>query len=387
MDIHVRCKIKQIFGCCVYAKVIRLYLLVDLYKKVFEHKIKTKLMRMIEMIYKLKDNAKDSLQIAMDNFRDWLNSKTDNGDRYLKITIFFLHNAVELYLKSILIQIDETCIYSEDKQKLHRLCLAAEKSGLSLDEYLLKENVHTKSYRTLVELYKQNEILSHRVENALNKLAEYRNRFAHFGVNFSESWLELTATLYEIYRWILYDIYDDLKRMDQFYSYDDVIDTYEPWMEAVEEYFRKAVCYDSKYNVASAIDMMKNVVVSPKFRRFLEAYEILFLDESNYQVNEIMYSYKKNDEIIELHNKYDFFCNYTVIYSDCDGQYSFIFLIMHTEEKICLYNADCKIENFEDECDSIHEGIIRNGRKVKPLTENNIRNGLCDRLKTYWNQD
>lgn len=100
-----------------------------------------------------------------------------------------------------------------------------------------------------------------------------------------------------------------------------------------------------------------------------------------------MYSYKKNDEIIELHNKYDFFCNYTVIYSDCDGQYNFIFLIMHTEEKICLYNADCKIENFEDECDSIHEGIIRNGRKVKPLTENNIRNGLCDRLKTYWNQD
>ena len=56
----------------------------------------------------LIDNAVDSLQIAMDAFNLWNKGiETRNNFRFLKITIEFLHNAMELLLKATLNLEDE----------------------------------------------------------------------------------------------------------------------------------------------------------------------------------------------------------------------------------------------------------------------------------------
>ena len=60
----------------------------------------------------LIDNAVDSLQIAMNAFELWNQEFESRKDvRYLKITIEFLHNTVELLMKAILSQYDEKSIY------------------------------------------------------------------------------------------------------------------------------------------------------------------------------------------------------------------------------------------------------------------------------------
>lgn len=334
------------------------------------------------MRYKLKDNAIDSMQIAIENFNKWLQYEDEAGSRYLKITILFLHHAVELILKIILMEIDVKCIYKKaDSDYLERLCREATTFDIPLDEYLLGKNIQTVEFNKLIELYQEKCILKYRTKKAFDKLAQYRNGFVHFGTDIDELITDLYPSLYEVYKWIVNDIYDDLLENDDYFSFYDVLDTYEPWIEIMEKIFMAEAYYNPKLKIAPGMEMIRNVINSTKFNKFAEVYGMEVRDDSDYEANKLLYKIIRDNKIVEIENKYDPIFNYTVICTVGDDKYSIYFVLMHSEGKICLYNAMLNICYFEDECDSIYEGKIREVMKIKPLTENNIRNCLIDRMK------
>ena len=104
----------------------------------------------------LIDNAVDSLQKAMRTFSLWNeDSESRYSFRYLKVTIEFLHNAMELLLKAILKENDEKAIYCMENEK-QKFCIEnarrqAREEHISLMEYAMKiDEIKTLSYNELL---------------------------------------------------------------------------------------------------------------------------------------------------------------------------------------------------------------------------------------------
>ena len=71
----------------------------------------------------LINNAIDSLQIAMKTYHRWNNNyykwNNKNEENWgLKITVEFLHNAIELLVKAILLKIDDQSIYCDRQEEI-----------------------------------------------------------------------------------------------------------------------------------------------------------------------------------------------------------------------------------------------------------------------------
>lgn len=336
----------------------------------------------ITLIY----NAVDSLQVAMRSFRAWNLADTDMEEvRNLKIAIEFLHNAMELFLKALLLEEDEESIYCEGQEKLiEKAKEKAQKDKISLAEYLLKEDkIKTFSYNELLKKYFESEPWrKSKTKKCLEKLGHYRNRIMHFGIDVNEDLVDLLSVIYESFNVILEDsFYERLLGLTNYFSYSDVIDTIEPWSETYEEYLRSVAVGTSGRKINIFTEKVNSMVVSSKFKTFLQHYNIIMKDMSIYSADEIRWEFEYNEKKIQFTTIYDAFYNCSILAQDCYS-YPMIFCVIHSKNKICMYEKWRKYEEFG--VDDIYDEGKNDEKKcykIKPLTENNMRDCLISALK------
>lgn len=226
------------------------------------------------------DNAIDSLKIAMHSFHLSLDCSDDELNRLNKIIIIFLHNSIELLLKSILSQDDELSIYKLENNTTEKIIedtknLLKINPNKTLHEILIKDlEIQTISYTTLVDKYVQKYSCDKRIREILYKLGNYRNSITHFGLDISEQEDTFYISIYNTFDVILYELYDRLLEVDGYFSYNDVIDNLESWIEGGEDFLRNLCVENPKKKILIFTKMLKKTLFSDKLKAFLQAYNI-----------------------------------------------------------------------------------------------------------------
>lgn len=69
-------------------------------------------------------------------------------------------------------------------------------------------------------------------------------------------------------------IYDRLLEVDEFFSYNDVLDCLESWTEGAEDYLCDSCIKNPDRNIPHFIEIFNNMLSSQKLNSFLDAYDI-----------------------------------------------------------------------------------------------------------------
>lgn len=337
------------------------------------------------MRFKMVENAIDSLQITIEAFDKWTRCRVDKRDRYLKLTIVFLHNSMELLLKSLLIKRDDTSIYIDicDK-RLEEARKECKRRNKTLDECLIKDySVKTIPYSVAVEKYAENYKCDEKVVNILNALGKYRNAITHFGIDSRLDMDRLYNIVYESLAIVIYEFWEELIDIDEYFEYNDVIDMFESWYEAGIDFQLAACVENSKKKIYVFTGILDKVMHSEKFKNYIDAYDIRVKDSSkDYDTNEIYLDFEILQKYVSVATFYSPYFNYTFF---CDLETMEIwFVVNHYEDKVYIY-----YDNVEYIPDRERENMIRDDIgvhcEVKPLTENRIRNIIIDRLRGIYN--
>lgn len=335
------------------------------------------------MKLKLIENAIDSLEITKDFFELFVYSKDEYKNRYLKLTITFLHNAIELLIKALLIKSDEMIIYEiNDTKRINEAkAIVSTRQDLTLEEYLIKDiNVKTIGYSDLVSKYLELYSGDEKVEKVLRKIGRFRNAVTHFGIDKSQAVDEVENVIYEGFGIIIYELLDKLFYVDEYFTYNDTIDILEPWYEAGRDVQRKLCVQNPNKNISCFTNLLKKVIDSEKFHAFLNAYEIDLEDKrADYCMDDIVLTFfPLEKECISLSSRYSPFYNAT-FFINVDTE-DIWFAVDHYEEKLYLYDGD-EWYNYWHEGDFITRKNKDSKWKAKLLTENNLRNYIISKIK------
>lgn len=327
------------------------------------------------------ENAIDSLQITIDFFDKWTRCSIDRGDRYLKLSIVFLHNSMELLLKALLIKKDDTIIYTQiSEMELDKARKECKRKKITLDECLIKNyGIKTISYGSAVKLYAEYYKCDDKVVNVLNSLGDYRNAITHFGIDSTQEVDKLYNIVYESFAIVIYEFWDELVEIDEYFEYNDVIDMFEAWYE-VGENFQLAVCVENcKRKINVFTNILKAVIYSGKFRNYVETYNIkVEVGTKDFDTNRIFLDFEILQEYVSVATFYSPYFNYTFF---CDAETLEIwFVVNHYEDKVYIYYEDVEYIPTKERENMIRDDIgVR--CEVKPLTENRIRNIIIERLR------
>lgn len=331
------------------------------------------------MNLKMVENAIDSLRFVIDLFYD--SKYNDNENRKLKLITIFLHNSIELLIKSILINKDELCIYKDlDSNILNKAKSIQSQNKISLDEVLIKDfDIKTIGYGSIIEKYLSFYAYDKKTKVVLERLGYYRNAVTHFGLVLSDDVTELYSTIYGTIEIILYVLYPQLLTIDDYFSFNDVQDMFEPLLEVSYD-IQRELCIDNKNKkILRFSDLLKETLESDKFLLAINALGVSMnigctdYEEADFQFDFIYIT----NNLVQLYSKYSYFHNVTVFYDDIGYIW---FIVDHSSDNLYLY--------YEDEryswCPEVYKSWINNiGTKCKskPLTINNIRNQIIDMLK------
>lgn len=320
------------------------------------------------MKLKLIENAIDSLDIVMEYYYHSIYCEPDEEKRCDKIVITFLHNAMELFLKAILHH-KKVNIF-ESKQDIL--------NNLTLDE-ILSENINIKTipYEKLVKEFITYFGCNKKTETVLYNLGKYRNAITHFGIDISKQKDQFYITIYETFNIILYEIYDELLKLDKYFSYNDIIDSLESWLEGSEE-FQYIMCFNNPQNkIFNFVNIMDSIKNSSKFLNFLNTYEINMQFNNSECGFEYRIEFQNRTTDIEFYSRYSPFHNATILY---DIYCKIILIVEHSTDKIYTYNLS-KEYTWRPEKYRPWEEDIDIYCKCKLLTENNIRDHIIYILK------
>ena len=187
------------------------------------------------MRFTLPENAISSLHIAIGNFKDFYycdraeKLSITERDEKIKIALLFLENAIELLLKSVLVTIDETCIYKEPLPKCIKKARTLVDDKNTLADLLLQDsNFKTIDYFDVVKKYtKLTGATSEKIESVLLHLSYVRNAITHFGieiVDYDEIVLTFINTFDVIYNY-LYDNFMAIDSIGEYFTSDDLVVT------------------------------------------------------------------------------------------------------------------------------------------------------------------
>lgn len=184
------------------------------------------------MRFTILENAVNSLDIAIENFKLFYYGDEESLSPYLekkykKVSLVFLENAIELLLKSIIIEKTQnnlSIFLHTDKEPYKGIIDEArelsEKTGRKLEDCLLKNtNMRTITYTKSVSYYDDMFKANKKVLGILKKLGYYRNAITHFGIDFSENPDELSCCFIETFDVIYNYLYPQLLELDEEASY------------------------------------------------------------------------------------------------------------------------------------------------------------------------
>ncbi|MEI2437860.1 hypothetical protein [Priestia megaterium] len=166
----------------------------------------------------LMENGIDSLKFGIDFYQKYLrlpNKYHDENPGYLKMAVISIHNAIELFSKQLLIDVNEVLIYKNLDSNVLLKVLAEQRNereeGLKdtpIDWSLVTMNadVHTIDYNVCITRLKTIFELTKQQYHTLKELSILRNQLTHFGI-------DRTIDFHEI----LLVINDSLKLIDLFY--------------------------------------------------------------------------------------------------------------------------------------------------------------------------
>ncbi|MCC0731215.1 hypothetical protein KGF36_11955 [Clostridioides sp. ZZV14-6009] len=189
------------------------------------------------MKLKMIDNAIDSLKLVKEYFYDYTTGnkhKKDNTN--LELTIIFLHNSIELLLKSILINENRLLIHEDlSKNKLNdgTEMRKSYNNTLSLYEVLIKKEEIT----NLITTYCNIIDVDKRIQIVLTDLVKLRNTVVCLNIDESDNFEQILITIYESINIILDVLCEDLKKVDSYFEYDNVKDILEPLVESYNNIF------------------------------------------------------------------------------------------------------------------------------------------------------
>lgn len=331
------------------------------------------------MNLKMVENAIDSLRFVIDLFYD--SKYKDDKKRKLKLITIFLHNSIELLIKSILIKKDELCIYKDlNSNILNNARSIQSQNKVSLDEVLIKDfNIKTITYGSLLEKYMDFYVYDKKTEVVLKRLGYYRNAVTHFGLDISDDVTELYSTIYGTIEIILYVIYPQLLIIDDYFSFNDVEDMFEPLLEVSYDFQRK-LCIDNKNKkILRFSSLLKDTLESDKFLLAIKALGVsMNIGFTNYEESDFQFDFTYiTNNFVQLFSQYSYFHNVTVF---CDDRDYIWFIVDHSNDNLYLYYED-ESYSWRPEVYKSWDINIETKCKCKPLTINNIRNHIIDMLK------
>ena len=368
------------------------------------------------MRFTLPQNAISSLHIAIENFKDFYYSdraeklNVSERDEKIKIALVFLENAIELLLKSVLVTIDETCIYKEPQSRRIRNAQALVNDKNTLADVLLQDsNFHTIDYCDVIKKYIDlTGETSEKIEDVLLNLSHIRNAVTHFGieiVDYDEIVLTFINTFDVIYNY-LYDKFSAIDDIGEFFTTDDLAvktihgnkwlvaedGTYNNILDFLDEllidhndYIFALRAYNPQTKILEFERLMLEVIADKKFDWLLNEYNVaISLGVDNIANKSLSFDIDMEKVSVDVISRYSTYYNATIFQNDVGD---ILFIVLHNEGDIYLYNKDIPYPSPTDpEKDRQWIEDERNGDCVKfNLSKRNlikVFNGIFERYKS-----
>ena len=321
------------------------------------------------MRFTLPENAISSLHIAIENFKDFcycdraekLNI-TERNEK-IKIALVFLENAIELLLKSVLVTIDETCIYKEPLPKCIKKARTLVDDKNTLADLLLQDsNFKTIDYFDVVKKYtKLTGATSEKIESVLFHLSYVRNAITHFGieiVDYDEIILTFINTFDVIYNY-LYDNFMAIDSVGEYFTSDGVVvstihgnkwlvaedGTYNNILDFLDEllidhndYIFALRANNPKTKISEFETLMSEAITDKKFDGLLKAHNAeISLGMDDIISKELSFDIDVPKGSISVLSRYSPYYNATIFENDAGD---ILFIVLHNEGDIYLYNKD-----------------------------------------------
>lgn len=354
------------------------------------------------MKYMLQDNAMSSFHLAIENFKKFFyNSesyKQSELDEARKLCAIFLENSIELFLKALLVKIDPTSIYEHPESKLIKKAQEeATKRNINLEDILVEQgNFKTITYTQTVEKYNSMH-KSERTKNIFLKLAEYRNRLTHFGINnddddeFEIACLNVFSVLYQN----LYEQLVTLEKIEHYFTDEDIYvrtihgvkklynenNVYNNIIDFLDELVVETAPYvslsyrlkNTEFKLQVWYQLFDETIKSPNFQKMLDFYEVKidwhFLFE--YEISfEIYGTFGLGDSITST------YCPYYNATTFINESGRIIFRVLHSSNEIIIYFDDVTLPEpnmpqYEEE--DWNEHLFYEDAKKCSLTKRNIK--------------
>lgn len=321
------------------------------------------------MRFTLPQNAISSLHIAIENFKDFYYSDRaqrldiTERDEKIKIALVFLEKSIELLLKSVLVTIDETCIYKAPQSRRIRNAQALVNDKNTLADILLQEaNFQTIDYYEVIEKYTElREQTTEKVKSVLLSLSNIRNTVTHFGieiVDYDEIVLTFVNTFDVIYNY-LYDDFIAIDSIGEYFTSDDFVvktihgnrwlvaedGTYNNILDFLDEllldhndYIFELRANNPKTKIAQFKGLMLETIADKKFDWLLKTYNAsVSLKVDNIINNDFSFDIDMKTDSIRVITRYSPYYNATIFENDVGD---ILFLVVHNENAIYVYSND-----------------------------------------------
>lgn len=320
------------------------------------------------MVYTLANNAISSLNIAIENFKKFFYHNESYSysevDEAFKISITFLENALELLLKTILVEDDPLSIYVHPESRAIQNALSKVNESIRLEDILIAEgNFKTITYSEAIELYNNKFHNSDKVYCILKSLGEVRNAITHFGIDRANSKDKLIIEMLNAFDVIYNYLYPQLIKIDSIghfftsddllvetvhgikplfdenYIYNNIVDFLDELMETAEDFTLVCRLADPGSKINEFIELLKAAIEDRKFDDLLKRNQAkIEFHTCDFSANNFCFDIIKEGAVFDsIFSCYSRFFNVTAFCNEVGVIY---FLVAHDNHELYLYEND-----------------------------------------------
>lgn len=285
------------------------------------------------MNLQIMENGLNSLEVGLQFYNRFLDN-LDNLDisvehfGNLKFATIAFHNAVELFSKKILSDINEFIIFEVNIEKDDLLCNALyrqykkkrSKSGIAWFATFEEHNYHTISYTSTIEILTKifSQEINPRQIQALKNIGNYRNALTHLGYSNDFFWYKILMAINEILIMILEFYKENINKSNEYFE-TELENTIKDTLEKAQEQLHSQWMASSE----AIIEQVQEIL------------DELFKDENVKQIQveqDEEYHWYKSVECTYTKKQTDFKLQLTFIYSELNEA----IFIVDTEKNIMM---------------------------------------------------
>lgn len=320
------------------------------------------------MVYTLANNAISSLNIAIEYFKRlyYHNEKYSPSevDESFKICITFLENALELLLKTILVEDDPLSIYVHPESRAIQNALIQVNDSMRLEDILIAEgNFKTITYSEAVQRYNNKFHNSDKVHCILTNLGEIRNAITHFGIDRANSTGKLIVEILNAFDVIYNYLYPQLIKIDSIehiftsddllvetvhgvkplfdenFIYNNIVDFLDELMDTAEDFTLACRLDDPNSSIYEFINLFKSAMEDRKFSDLLQHNQVsIQFQTCDFSANDYSFDIIMAGEVFDsILSCYSRFFNVTAFCNEVGAIY---FLVSHDTHELYLYGND-----------------------------------------------